>query len=54
MKVRLKNTHVHAGKIHQAGEAIDLDEDAAQWLIEIGHADSAQQKKEPKKSTPGE
>lgn len=54
MKVRLKHDHVHAGEEHATGAVLNLDKATAQWLLDMGRAELVQEKKEPKKSTPGE
>ncbi|MFA7239372.1 MAG: hypothetical protein WC091_04610 [Sulfuricellaceae bacterium] len=38
MKIELIKPHTHAGRQYQPGDAIDLDADLAQWLIDIGAA----------------
>lgn len=38
MQVELLKPHEHAGITRNPGEVIDLTEDSAQWLCEIGSA----------------
>ena len=38
MKIELITPHTHAGKLYPPGAVIDLDADAAQWLIDFGAA----------------
>lgn len=38
MQVELLKPHEHVGIEHHPGELIDLAEDSAQWLCEIGSA----------------
>ena len=38
MQVELLKPHEHAGITRNPGEVIDLAEDSAQWLCEIGSA----------------
>jgi hypothetical protein len=38
MHIELIEPHTHAGRFHAPGEILDLDEAAAQWLIERGVA----------------
>ena len=38
MQVELLKSHEHAGIARNPGEVIDLAEDSAQWLCEIGSA----------------
>lgn len=40
MKIELLKPHTHAGKDYPAGEVIELDKHAADWLISIGSAKS--------------
>ena len=60
MEVTLIKPHEHAGITRNPGEVIDLAEDSAQWLCEIGSArpatsDSASPAKPSKQSnTPQE
>ena len=35
MHIELLKTHTHAGKPHQPGERLDLDESSAKWLIDL-------------------
>ena len=54
MQVELLKPHEHAGIARNPGEVIDLAEDSAQWLCEIGSArpatDSASSAKPSKQS----
>lgn len=55
MQVELLKPHEHAGITHNPGEVIDLAEDSAQWMCEIGSAcpaapDSASSAKPSKQS----
>ena len=57
MQVELLKPHEHAGITRNPGEVIDLAEDSAQWLCEIGSArtatpDSASSAKPSKQSNP--
>jgi len=59
MQVELLKPHEHAGITRNPGEVIDLAEDSAQWLCEIGSArtatpDSASSAKPPKQSNPNQ
>ncbi len=38
MKIELLNPHTHAGIALQPGAVITLDDDQAQWLVDIGVA----------------
>jgi len=38
MHIELIEPHTHAGRLHAPGEILDLDEAAAEWLIERGTA----------------
>lgn len=48
MKVELLKPHNHAGREYSAGEAIEMDKDAAEWLISIGSAKAAKAAKAAK------
>lgn len=48
MHIELIEPHTHAGRLHAPGEILDLDEAAAQWLIERGTARAA----DPQPQTP--
>jgi hypothetical protein len=49
MKIELLQEHEHAGLVCPIGAMLELDADAAQRLIEIGHARSAElQTRKPK------
>jgi len=57
MQVEILKPHEHAGITRNPGEVIDLAEDSAQWLCEIGSArtatpDSASSAKPSKQSNP--
>ena len=57
MQVELLKPHEHAGITRNPGEVIDLAEDRAQWLCEIGSArtatpDSTPSAKPSKQSNP--
>ena len=57
MQVELLKPHEHAGIARNPGEVIDLAEDSAQWLCEIGSArpaapDPASPAKPSKQSNP--
>lgn len=41
MKVELLKPHTHEGRDHPAGAALELDKQAADWLIAIGSAKAA-------------
>lgn len=38
MQIKLVRPHTHAGRDYPAGAILDLDADAAQWLVAIGAA----------------
>ncbi len=46
MKIELLKPHTHAGRDYPAGSVIELDRDAAEWLIAIGSAKPATKLKE--------
>ncbi len=57
MQIELLKPHEHAGIARHPGEVIDLAEDSAQWLCEIGSArtatpDSASSTNPSKQSNP--
>lgn len=59
MQVELLKPHEHAGIVRNPGEVIDLAEDSAQWLCEIGSArpavtDAATSAKPSKQSNPNQ
>ena len=37
-KVQLLKRHTHAGAEREAGSVLELDDDSARWLIEVGVA----------------
>lgn len=42
MKIELLKPHTHAGRDYQPGSVIELDKDAAEWLIAMNTAFSYQ------------
>lgn len=38
MKIELLKPHNHAGREYSAGEVLEIDKDAAEWLISVGSA----------------
>jgi hypothetical protein len=49
MQIELLKPHEHAGIARSPGEVIDLAEDSAQWLCEIGSARPATDSVSPAK-----
>jgi len=45
MKVKLLKPHEHQGRRRLPGDILDLDESTAQWLIDIGVAEAAPNRK---------
>lgn len=45
MKIKLNGKHEHAGQQYCPGDEIELSDDLAKWLIEIGKAVEAETKK---------
>lgn len=45
MKIQLLKPHSHAGREYQPGAILELDRDAAEWLIAIGSAKPAETRK---------
>ncbi|MDP2783301.1 MAG: hypothetical protein Q8O38_01715 [Sulfurimicrobium sp.] len=47
MKIELLKPHTHAGRDYLPGAVIDLDKDAAEWLIASGIAKPATKPSKP-------
>lgn len=42
MRIELLKPHTHAGVLHVPGDILNIDQDAARWLIETGVARPAE------------
>lgn len=48
----LTRAHTHAGRQHQPGDRIEVDDDLAQWLLSIGSARVEQPLSTPSENPP--